>query len=83
MVVKETKGSYTTRKQKKRSEEEGSYTTISKNKWQRQVNGKKKEKYYLYRFVTFKYNLYTLFLSFTLMVKLTRRRRKHKNNYNS
>jgi len=33
-------------------------------------NGKKKEKYYLYKIVTFKYNLYTHSLSFTLIVKL-------------
>ena len=41
-------------------------------------NGKKKEKYYLYKLVTFKYNMYTHSLSFTPMAKLSRRRRQHK-----
>ena len=43
---------------------------------------RRKRSNYLYKFVTFKYNFYTLSLSFTLMAKLTRRRSKHKSNYN-
>ena len=35
---------------------------ISKEQMKTLSNGKKKEKYYLYKFVTFKYNLYTLSL---------------------
>ena len=31
----------------------------SKSKWKTQVNGKKKEKYYLYKIATFKYNFNT------------------------
>ena len=48
-----------------------------------QVNGKKKEKYYLYKLVTFKYNFYTHSLSFTLMAKLKLEEEENYNNYNS
>ena len=35
---------------------------VSKEKMKTPSNGKKEEKYYLYKLVTFKYNLYTLSL---------------------
>ena len=55
----------------------------SKSKWKTPSKWKEEEKYYLYKFVTFKYNLYTHSLSFTLMAKLKLEEEGNNNNYNS